>query len=395
MDSLLYLNRGSVGNQVKYLQRILNSKKHFDSPDLLTVDGIFGPLTEKALIDFQDEKGIVPANGVVDQATFDTLVPMTEFRPPKELQYCIYTMGVGLENDPFVVAIMQTQLKVLYPSFYKEVDGIFDGHTQFFLTLFQKANHINPPHGKLDSETNKALHLAVARKNGRPLFTKRHKISFITQSTKMSCWAACSAMMKHESEAVAIARLPAHLGNKDKGLYTANYYAPTASVAGRFIAAASFERNHDPSKDKIFNTSVFNPDDYVSKDPGDVEREFAEIFKFDYHNYHPNIHWMVHEILRFLKKSPIMFSTTHKNYVDFDESVTFQWITKDSGGHFRVIAGVISDGNSNGTNTYFVIYDPYRFGDAEEYPGDMYMLSYDKLFGPNPQLPMSGFYVNR
>lgn len=56
------LKRGSRGEEVKTLQRKLN----------LSVDGIFGVLTEEAVLDFQKSKGLV-ADGIVGAKTWAAL----------------------------------------------------------------------------------------------------------------------------------------------------------------------------------------------------------------------------------------------------------------------------------------------------------------------------------
>lgn len=57
------LKLGSRGNDVKTLQSKLN----------LVADGIFGPITEEAVKDFQEKKGLT-ADGIVDTKTWNKLV---------------------------------------------------------------------------------------------------------------------------------------------------------------------------------------------------------------------------------------------------------------------------------------------------------------------------------
>ena len=63
------LEFGCTGNAVKALQALLNCHgQHLD------VDGIFGNMTQTALIIFQDACGINPADGVCDARTWDYLI---------------------------------------------------------------------------------------------------------------------------------------------------------------------------------------------------------------------------------------------------------------------------------------------------------------------------------
>ena len=59
---------GSTGNAVKALQALLNCHDQH-----LEVDGIFGQMTQTALIIYQDQKGL-PANGTADALTFQSLI---------------------------------------------------------------------------------------------------------------------------------------------------------------------------------------------------------------------------------------------------------------------------------------------------------------------------------
>jgi hypothetical protein len=65
------VRRGSRGDEVRKLQEILNRKM----PDVsrLTVDGIFGPLTEKAVLEFQRREHI-GVDGVVGPVTWSRLL---------------------------------------------------------------------------------------------------------------------------------------------------------------------------------------------------------------------------------------------------------------------------------------------------------------------------------
>ena len=62
------LEYGSSGNAVKALQALLNCHDQH-----LEVDGIFGQLTQTALIIYQDQKSL-PANGTADILTWQSLI---------------------------------------------------------------------------------------------------------------------------------------------------------------------------------------------------------------------------------------------------------------------------------------------------------------------------------
>jgi uncharacterized protein (TIGR02594 family) len=64
------LRRGSVGPEVRQLQTLLNSRLS-PSPGL-TVDGIFGPMTERAVLRFQKANGVM-VDGIVGQQTWEKL----------------------------------------------------------------------------------------------------------------------------------------------------------------------------------------------------------------------------------------------------------------------------------------------------------------------------------
>src|SRR5574344_1585900 len=67
------IKMGSSGEEVTLLQKALSEL----TGTRLSYDGSFGLLTKKALVDFQESKGISPT-GVYDEATQEFLVPFID-----------------------------------------------------------------------------------------------------------------------------------------------------------------------------------------------------------------------------------------------------------------------------------------------------------------------------
>jgi len=64
------IQEGSTGADVTVLQQRLNALGY----DVGTADGTFGPGTKEQVIKFQTDKGITPADGVVNAATWNALL---------------------------------------------------------------------------------------------------------------------------------------------------------------------------------------------------------------------------------------------------------------------------------------------------------------------------------
>jgi peptidoglycan hydrolase-like protein with peptidoglycan-binding domain len=64
------LQEGSTGPDVIVLQQRLNALGY----DVGTADGTFGPGTKEQVVNFQTDKGITPADGVVNAATWTALL---------------------------------------------------------------------------------------------------------------------------------------------------------------------------------------------------------------------------------------------------------------------------------------------------------------------------------
>lgn len=72
MDNMAVLKKGSRGEEVKKLQKLLN----------LYADGIFGPLTEERVKEFQKANGLI-ADGIVGDKTWEKLNGSTELKQSK------------------------------------------------------------------------------------------------------------------------------------------------------------------------------------------------------------------------------------------------------------------------------------------------------------------------
>ncbi len=70
------LRKGSIGSEVKYLQRKLYSKLY----PVGTIDGIFGSNTERAVKDFQQENGLT-VDGIVGPKTWSAIQDISTSRP--------------------------------------------------------------------------------------------------------------------------------------------------------------------------------------------------------------------------------------------------------------------------------------------------------------------------
>jgi N-acetylmuramoyl-L-alanine amidase len=90
------LRRGDRGENVRMMQRYLNAlSRVFPSIPALTADGIFGPVTESAVLAFQRQFGLV-ADGIIGPITWNAIVTqynnLQTTAPP---QYITYTVVAG------------------------------------------------------------------------------------------------------------------------------------------------------------------------------------------------------------------------------------------------------------------------------------------------------------
>ena len=137
------LRIGSRGENVRIMQQFLTSiANKFPSIPKLTADGVFGPLTERSIIAFQQQFGLT-ADGIIGPSTWNAIV--REFNnlttPPEGKP--LYP-GTPLRNGSRGenVRIMQQFLNAIgtvYPSIPAlTIDGVFGPRTENAVRAFQR-----------------------------------------------------------------------------------------------------------------------------------------------------------------------------------------------------------------------------------------------------------------
>ena len=121
------LRAGNTGNFVYLLQFMLVQNGH-----TLSIDGVFGANTARAVTMFQQTNGLV-ADGIVGNRTWQTLLTL----PPRPT--------VRVNNRGTYVRYLQEKLtSKLYPT--GTIDGIFGANTEQAVREFQRENDL-PPDG--------------------------------------------------------------------------------------------------------------------------------------------------------------------------------------------------------------------------------------------------------
>lgn len=121
--SLPVLRRGSQGDDVKYVQKLLN---YYLTPNPLKIDGIFGAKTEVAVKEVQEIFGL-QADGIVGPKTWYYLIA---FSDPASLP----TLRRGSKGD--AVKFLQERLSLMGYSLV--IDGEFGAKTEAAVKQFQK-----------------------------------------------------------------------------------------------------------------------------------------------------------------------------------------------------------------------------------------------------------------
>lgn len=120
-----------TGNDVIHLQKGLKSLGFYDGD----VDGLFGTLTKRAVIDFQRANGL-EVDGSVGPATWNELFSDTSTGQVNYIRALYYTIPIRTGED---VVKVQRKLKEL--GFYKDmIDGSFGPACDLATRNFQRAN---------------------------------------------------------------------------------------------------------------------------------------------------------------------------------------------------------------------------------------------------------------
>ncbi len=145
------LKEGSKGSDVEELQTMLfDLAKVYPELLIITVDGVFGPNTKSAVMDFQKVSGLI-INGIVDANTWNKLHMLYKKnynsidsnkcdRIPDYLDQSNNVLSKGSSGE-YVVELQKylNALSSKYPTITKvEIDGIFGPKTQSAVLEFQK-----------------------------------------------------------------------------------------------------------------------------------------------------------------------------------------------------------------------------------------------------------------
>jgi len=145
---------GSVGTEVRELQKALKDSGHFTYP---TITGYFGNVTKNALIAYQQANGLT-TSGQLDSATRAVLnsgfVASTP-APTASVSYN-FTKNLGVGSVGNEVRELQKALKDSGHFVYPTITNYFGNVTKNALIAYQKANGLTAS-GKLDSATRSAL----------------------------------------------------------------------------------------------------------------------------------------------------------------------------------------------------------------------------------------------
>lgn len=179
------LTIGQRGQAITDIQTKLKYKGFYN----YAVDGIFGPITEKAVKQFQLSKGL-SVTGVVDQATENALnvVPSVQQPPKSETS----VLGVGARGTE--VTEVQEQLKAKGYYTYT-IDGIFGPITEKAVKQFQNANGLSAT-GTVDVKTKEKLSAATAPTKVQKPKEEKNVVSGLTVGSRGSAVTALQEGLK-------------------------------------------------------------------------------------------------------------------------------------------------------------------------------------------------------
>ena len=125
------VRQGAQHHPVETLQYLLRARGHN-----VTVDGIFGPVTDSAVRAFQQQKGLA-VDGIVGPVTWSAL---------------IITVRQGSQGDAVRGVQEEFQFRNLSgdPNKGLQVDGIFGPKTDAAVRGFQQALHLDDPSVTVD-----------------------------------------------------------------------------------------------------------------------------------------------------------------------------------------------------------------------------------------------------
>lgn len=157
------LRQGARGEQVKYLQYYLNFINLFNNRNSqIDVDGIFGPATKNAVINFQSRYDLTP-DGVVGRQTKNKLLDVydsilnnlpAEYQPYRNFYYPGYILLVGSRGDPVrqLQLFLDTVAENTGAFSQVTVDGIFGNRTENAVAAYQRYKGLTPT-GFVDPNT--------------------------------------------------------------------------------------------------------------------------------------------------------------------------------------------------------------------------------------------------
>ena len=399
--------RGISGQNVERLQRILLTKQqeapHF-FPHPISVTGVFDDATHENLVAFQYHNSLSDTSGVFNietaEALYKRVTPM-----PQSLVAQINT--ISGDN-----ALLQAKLRAIFPNSSNPplvVDGYLNMETLWLARDFIIETNFNTNtylSFSLDNAFMSALDNAVRAKINGNIYGYVNKYTYIEQSTTANCAIACMAMMTGKKEADVLQKVQDEGGKALRKHVIGEERRTLQQVLG---GEPRYREMYNPKKGLevgIYNKAsvsenighAFGKADPLSLDNfhvkhGDVEQVFANMFHLKYHHFIPPKHWSVSELKTTITNSPMMFSTIYKNYIPLEKRDSFRWGAGVSpSGHWRLIIGIITDEHRSGKGTDFLIADPWNsdWGTFSGGYGGLYFMSYEKLFGPNPELPMEG-----
>jgi peptidoglycan DL-endopeptidase LytE len=146
------LKLGMSNQQVKELQDLLKAKGFFSYH---TSTGYFGPITEKAVKEFQASVHLTPT-GIVDKATYEKL------KSSVSTSQLSNVLKIGAKGES--VSVLQRHLKTLGYFTYPNITGYYGSVTAEAVKRFQQAYGLKVD-GVVNSQTLKKIQEAVQRKN--------------------------------------------------------------------------------------------------------------------------------------------------------------------------------------------------------------------------------------